>query len=49
MTAYVFKEHPKWVGDVIVENVAEERAHLLAVAVAVAQPSRRVSVGARIS
>jgi hypothetical protein len=41
MAAYVFQEYPKWVGDVLVENAAEERAHLLAagVAVAVAQPS----------
>jgi hypothetical protein len=39
MAAYVFQEFPKWLGDVIVENAAEERAHLLAVAAAVAQPS----------
>jgi hypothetical protein len=43
MAAYVFREFPKWVGDVIVENAAEERALLLGlaedVAVAVAQPS----------
>jgi hypothetical protein len=41
MAAYVFQEFPKWVGDVLVENAAEERALLLAegVAVAVDQPS----------
>ncbi len=41
MAAYVFQEFPKWLGDVLVENAVEERAHLLAedVAVSVVQPS----------
>jgi hypothetical protein len=50
MAAYVFQEFPKWVGDVIVENAAEERALLLAlaegVAVAVEQPSNARSPAA---
>lgn len=48
MGGYVFQEFPKWVGDVIVENAAEERARLLAggVAVAVAQPSNAPSPAA---
>jgi hypothetical protein len=43
MAAYEFQEFPKWVGNVLVESAAEERALLLelaeGVAVAVAQPS----------
>jgi hypothetical protein len=50
MAAYVFQEFPKWVGDVIVENAAEEQALLLAlaegVAVAVEQPSNARSPAA---
>ncbi|HEY4044451.1 MAG TPA: hypothetical protein VGM32_21770 [Rhodopila sp.] len=32
MAGYVFHEYPKWVGDVLVENAAEERAHRLTLA-----------------
>jgi hypothetical protein len=48
MAAYVFLEFPKWVGNVLVESAAEERAHLLAegVAVGVVQPSNAPSPAA---
>jgi hypothetical protein len=29
MGGYIFQEFPKWVGDVLVESAADERAHLL--------------------
>jgi hypothetical protein len=30
MTKYMFQEFPKWIGGVLVQDAAEERAHLLA-------------------
>jgi hypothetical protein len=39
LAVYVFQEYPKWVGDVLVQDEAQERAHLLTLA-----ETRRVAV-----